>query len=132
MRSAAAGSAWGRGSGAFLRRQLNEAAAEGKAAASASPNAHPLIGRQEQALALLDVEGRVPGVEVPHGEGAEVAGGVAVGGDALPERLVAHLGGPGLGVGDEEALVTGEAVDDRRFLAVQRGVIGVVGGGQAG
>ncbi len=48
------------------------------------------------------------------------------------QRLVAHLGRPALRIGDEEALVAGEAVDHRRFLAAQAGAVGLVGRLQAG
>src|SRR3546814_5416385 len=42
------------------------------------------------------------------------------------DLLVAHLGRPRLRIGDEEALIAGEAVDHRRFLAVQRSAIRVI------
>src|SRR3546814_8774366 len=51
---------------------------------------------------------------------------MAVGRDARAECLVAHLGRPRLRIGDEEALVAGEAVDHRGFLAVQRSAIRVI------
>ena len=50
-----------------------------------------------------------------------------VGRDPLAQRLFAHLGRPGLRIGDEEALVAGEPVDHRCFLAAERGVIRIVG-----
>ena len=51
---------------------------------------------------------------------------------ALAQRCVAHLGRPGLGVSEEEALVAGQAVDHRRWLAASEALIGVVGRGEAG
>ena len=52
--------------------------------------------------------------------------------DAAAQRSRRVLRRPGLGKGEEEALVAGEAVDHRRWLAVQRRLVGVVGGGEAG
>jgi hypothetical protein len=46
--------------------------------------------------------------------------------------LLAHLGAPALGEGEEEALVAGQAVDHRRGLAAQRLLPGLVGGGEPG
>ena len=75
---------------------------------------------------------RVPGVEVADRLGAPAAGGVAVGGDQVAQRRLAGALAAALGVAEEEALVAGQAVDHRRRAAVQRGAIGVVGGGEAG
>src|SRR5687767_13475963 len=72
---------------------------------SGSPDAHALLGRQVQLVALLDPERIVPRVEVAHRQRAEVPRRMAVGGDALAQLRLAVLARPGLGVGDEEALV---------------------------
>src|SRR5690606_11783298 len=81
------------------------------------PDAHTLVGRQVELVAFLDAERIVPCVEVAHSQRAEVARSVAVGGDALAKLGVAELARPSLGVGDEEPLVAGEAVDHRSLLA---------------
>src|SRR5690606_27981430 len=78
---------------------------------SGLPDADAFLGWEVEVVVLGYVEGVVPGIEVAHGERAEIARGVPVGGDALAQCRVAELGGPSLSIGDEEALISGEAVD---------------------
>src|SRR5690348_1505330 len=91
------------------------------------PDVDPLIGRQVQLVARLDVECLVPGVDVPNDAVDPIlARAVLVRDDLLPLSVLAILLLPRLGVSDEEALVAGQAVDHRR-LAVLRFVLLVRG-----
>ena len=96
------------------------------------PDFDALLRRQIQLLALGHFEGRVPGVEIAHGLRAEAPGCVHIGEDCVAQRLVAVLSAPGLCKAQEEALVWCEPVQCLRLLALQRQLIRVVGGGQAG
>ena len=79
----------------------------------------PLLGRQIQLVARLDVERLVPGVDVTNDAVDPVlARAVRVGEDLLALGILALLLLPRLGVGDEEALVAGQAVDDRRLAVL--------------
>src|SRR3546814_344069 len=71
------------------------------------PDANAFFGRQVERIAFLDVERLVPGVEIAHRQRPVHARRVAVGRELLAQRRVARLGRPGLGIGDEEALVAG-------------------------
>ena len=93
---------------------------------------HPPIRRQIQLLSRLHVEGGIPRVEIPHGHRAERVGRMTVDRDSLAQRGVAHLGCPRLRVGEEEALVPGEALDHGRLFFAQRSSVGIVGRGKAG
>src|SRR5262245_18511137 len=61
------------------------------------PDVHALLGRQEERLAGLDVEGLVPPALVAHGGGAVGAGRVAVGQQEAAQQRLAVLAAPGLG-----------------------------------
>ena len=50
-----------------------------------------------------------------------------IGRDALPGHLLAHFRPPCLGKGDEEPLVAGQTVDNRRGLALQRELVSLIG-----
>src|SRR5262249_3580042 len=95
------------------------------------PNADAVGGGEIEALARLDGEGGVPGVQVADGVGPVLGGSVAVGQDPLAEGRLAGLRAPALGERDEELLGTGQAVHDRRFLALEGQAVAVVGGGEA-
>src|SRR5438309_8749396 len=84
------------------------------------PDLYPLVGSDVEFLPWLDVERGVPGVEVAHGKRPELVGRVAVGQHDLAQDLGPHLACPRLRVSEEEALVAGEAVDDRSGLAAKR------------
>ena len=91
-----------------------------------------VVGCEVEFVGGFDFEGGVPSVDVADGFGAIHARGVRVGEDLLAEGVVADLGAPVLGVGDEELLVAGEVVDDGCGLAFERGVVRVEGGGDSG
>jgi len=106
------------------------AARDARPTSETLPDLHALVGREVKLLALLDVEGRVPGVDVAHRQRPELAGRVTVGQNALAKCLVSHFCGPRLSEGDEEALVSSEAVEHRGFLAAERVLVGIVRGCQ--
>src|SRR6185369_6086291 len=84
-----------------------------------SPHVHPLLRRQVQLVAGLDVERLVPGVEIADDAVDAILGrAVLVGQQLGAERAFALLGLPAVAVGDEEALVAGQAVDDRRLAVL--------------
>ena len=93
----------------------------------------PAIFRREvELVARADVEGGVPGVHVAHDAvDAVAAGRVAVALQHGAGDLFAHLVAIGGGIGDEEALIAGVAVEYRRRLAVERELIRLVGDGEA-
>src|SRR5690348_9411114 len=85
------------------------------------PDVDPLIGRQVQLVARLDVEGLVPGVDVPNDAVDPIlARAVLVRDDLLPLGILAVLLLPRLGVSDEEALIAGEPLDHRRLAVLRR------------
>src|SRR5215213_5938404 len=80
------------------------------------PDADPLLGRQVHLVAGLDVERLVPGVDVADDAVYPIFGrAVRIAEKAFTKGAFADLGLPCLAVGDEEALVAGQAVDDRRL-----------------
>src|SRR5262245_10172558 len=84
-----------------------------------SPDVHALIWRQIQSVAWLDVEGCVPGVDIPHDSvGAVFRRTVGIGDELLTQGGLAGLGLPRLRVGEEEALVAAQAVDDGGFAVL--------------
>src|SRR6478672_11436217 len=81
-----------------------------------------LLGRQVELVAGLHVERLVPGVNVADDAvHAILARAVLVGDDLLAFGILTLLFLPRLGVGDEEALIAGKAVDHRR-----RAVLGLI------
>ena len=91
----------------------------GTPAALRSPDVHALIWRQIQSVARLDVEGRVPGVDIPHDSvGAVFRRTVGIGDQLLTQGALAGLGLPPLRVPEEEALVAAQAVDDGGFAVL--------------
>ena len=75
-----------------------------------------LIGRQVHLVAGLDVERLVPSVDVADDAVDPILRrAVLVGQQLGTQGAFALLGLPAVAVGDEEALVAGEAVDDRRL-----------------
>src|SRR5438876_1681778 len=96
----------------------------------ASPHADAVRRRQVEGLAGLDVEGLVPVVEVAHGVRAVLVGRVAVAEDLLAQGRLARLRPPRLREADEELLVAGKRLDERRRLAAQGQPVRVVGRGQ--
>src|SRR5262249_13136531 len=96
--------------------------------ASALPDVSPLLRRQIEFIARLHFEGGVPGIDVALGVlASNHVGGMFVGEDAIGDTLAADESAPDLRPGHEEALVAGEAVDDRRLLAVERELVGRIG-----
>ena len=80
---------------------------------------HALICRQIQSVARLDVEGRVPGVDIPHDSvGAVFRRTVGIGDELLTQGAFAGLGLPRLRVREEEALISAQAVDDGGFAVL--------------
>src|SRR5215213_9747733 len=76
------------------------------------PDADPLLGRQVHLVARLDVERLVPGVDVADDSVDPIFGrAVRVGQEPLAKGALADLRAPALAVGDEEALVAGQAAD---------------------
>src|SRR5947209_1415922 len=100
------------------------------AATDLPPDLHPLVGREIELLPRLDVERRVPGVDVAHGNCAELIRRVRVGQHLLAERFGARLGGPALRESKEEALVAGQAPDHRRGLAAERVPVRLISGAE--
>src|SRR6185295_10570964 len=99
----------------------------------ALPEPDALLRREIHLIARLHVEGGVPLVDVARGTvDAEVRRAVRIGQDLLAHLTIAILGTPDLREGEEEALVAGIAVEHRRLLTVQRGVIGLESDGEAG
>src|SRR5690606_35877184 len=98
----------------------------------ASPDAHALRRRQVQVLARLRIERLVPAVDVAHGLRAPAAGRVNATHHLPAQRLVTRLVAPGLGEGDEEALLAAEALQLRRRLAAERVEVGLVRDLEAG
>src|SRR5205085_11514838 len=95
-----------------------------------SPDVNALLRRQIELVARLDVERLVPGVDVPDDAvHAILARAVLIGDDLLTLGIFTLLFLPRLGVGNEEALITCQAVNDRRF-AVLGGVLLVRGIGR--
>src|SRR5579884_1727651 len=94
------------------------------------PDVHPLVGRQIELVARLDVERLVPGVEVPHDSVDPVlVRAVRVAQQLLPLGTFAALALPRLRISNEEALVAGVAVDHWR-LAVTADVPAIGGIGR--
>src|ERR1700734_154981 len=94
---------------------------------------HALVLREVVFLARLDVEGRVPRVEIARRAiGTELSRAVLVGEYLRPQRAVAILRPPDLSERKEEPLIAGESVEHWRGLAPQRDVIGLVGDRQSG
>ena len=91
-----------------------------------------IFGGEVELVCGFDVEGGVPAVVVADGGGAVLAGGVGVAEDLLAEDGFAGDGAPVLTEGYEELLVAGQVVYLRGFGAFEGGVVGVVGGGEAG
>src|SRR3982751_5844681 len=80
------------------------------------PDVDPLLRRQIELVAGLDVERLVPGVDVADDAvGPVFARAVWIGQDLLPLGVFAILFLPRLGVSDEEPLIAGQPVDHRRF-----------------
>src|ERR1043165_2264182 len=85
------------------------------------PKMHALIGRQVVFLPRFHAECSVPLVLVASGpDGTEPRRAMLVRKHLLPERSFAKFRAPDLPEGQIEALVTCEAVDNRRGLAVER------------
>jgi hypothetical protein len=96
------------------------------------PDADAVYGCEVEFVGGFYVEGGVPAVLVANCKGAVLAGGMGVAEDLPTEGGVACDGGPVLGKGYEELLVSGEVGDLGSLSAFERGVKGVEGGGEAG
>src|SRR5690606_20985046 len=78
----------------------------------------PLLRRQPHAVTLDDAECGVEGVDVARRVRALVGGGVRVDGEQSLGLRLARLAAPDLRPGEEEALLPGQVVDDRRGLSL--------------
>ena len=96
------------------------------------PDPHPLIGSEIEFFAGLDVEGRVPSVDVADGVGTVFVGRMAVRHHDHPQRLGPHLATPALPECDEEPLIAGQAFGGGSFLAAVCSTVCVVGGRKPG
>jgi hypothetical protein len=83
-------------------------------------DADAVFGREPHAVVGGDVEGGVEGVEVAHRVAASLLRRVRVDGEEHLGGLLAGLAHPDLRPADEEPLVTGVAVEDRRLLVTER------------
>src|SRR5690606_6589311 len=84
--------------------------------------------RQIHRVTLGHVERVVPRIHVPdHPVGAEGRGRMRIRCDLADERFLPRLALPDLSKGQEEALITGEAVDDGGRLTVERDLIRAIG-----
>jgi hypothetical protein len=90
------------------------------------PNPNAIFGGEVELIRLLDREGGVPRIEIADRERAVLGGRVTVFDQELAQGLGTSVNAPTLGIGKEELLISGEAVDRGRFLAVEGGTIGVV------
>src|SRR4030095_10575595 len=96
--------------------------------AKASPNPRRNARRDVERVAGLDLESRVPAVNVPdHAVHPISRRRVWIGDEPLPQRLVANLLAPHLRPPQEYPLVAGETIDDRCRSASQAGVICIEG-----
>src|SRR6516164_7368088 len=95
-------------------------------ACAVSPNLHAEVRREIHRVGRRNLEGVIPLTDVAHRTvDAKTLGRMLVA-LQLPDRLlVARFRAPALRVGQEEPLIAGEAVDNQRFLAAQRRVIGI-------
>ena len=92
------------------------------------PDACTLVCRDEELLALLDVEGLVPSVDVGQGcVDARAARGVRIGGDDHLDILRTHVGSPYAGPREEEALLRRETVLHAEVLHLERVLQGTEG-----
>src|SRR5579862_3680205 len=92
------------------------------------PDLHPVCRGEIEFFSRLDVERRVPRVDVPHGIRAELRRRVRVSHHLLAELCFSRLGSPGLSKGDEELLVAGESVLHRGGYARERSMVAIIGG----
>src|SRR5215469_11891831 len=95
--------------------------------APASPDPYPLSRRNVELVARLHVERCVPVIDVrQRAVDAELRGTVLIGHHQLAQRPIAILLPPHLGVGEEEALITRQAVDHRRGSSLEGNAVGLV------
>ena len=86
-----------------------------------SPNLGSVRRLPPHRVAFLDAEHVVEGREVPQGtKGAEIARRMRIGGDLLPQRVLANVGAPDLRPRDEEALYRRQTIDELALLADER------------
>src|SRR4029079_5627668 len=91
----------------------------GSAMPAALPDARAFRWRDVHRVAGLHPERRVPGIDVPNDAVDPIlAVAVRVAGGEVADRRGRHLARPRLRPAEEHALVAGEAVNDRRRLAV--------------
>src|SRR5262249_1955097 len=97
----------------------------------ALPDAHALVGGEIQLFPALDIEVRVPGIDVTHFGGAILVGSVTIRQHLLAQSAVADFLSPVLREGNEELLIAVEAVLRGRALACERRAISIVRSGQS-
>src|SRR5690606_39357529 len=108
-------------SGSWRRGRPSQPSARRSNRIPTSPDAHTLLGWQVKRVVGRDVERLVPRVVVAHrAVGAEHLGAVRVGQEPLPAGRLALRRTPHLRPGEEKALIAGQAVDHRCFLAAER------------
>ncbi len=90
------------------------------------PNPNAIFGGEVELVRLLDGEGDVPRIEIADRERAILGGRVTIFDQKLTQSLGAPVNAPALRIGKEELLVPVEAIYGGHFLAVKRGMIGVV------
>ena len=96
------------------------------------PEMHPRLGSEIKLVPGLDVHGLIPGIDIAHRPvDAEFRRAVRIGKQALARGLLVGLVAPDLAVAQEQPLIAGKPVENRRLLAVEREVIGGLGDGQA-
>ena len=85
----------------------------------ASPDLNAFLWRQIKRVARFNVECLVPLVHIPHDCVDTVLGRTVRIGDKTPAQiLLTMLAPPDLCIREEEALITGKAVDDWRLFSV--------------
>src|SRR5881628_2264912 len=93
-----------------------------------SPDPHALLWSAIHLVARLDLERAIERIEVrQRAVAAEFVGRVLIRLEIHDQLLGTDLFPPPLRVAQEQALVAREAVDDRRFAAVQRQPVRLVG-----
>src|SRR5580693_8613991 len=97
-----------------------------------SPDLYAVWWCEVELVSGLDVESRIPGVDVADPVCAVLGGGVRVGHHLLAERGFTLFRSPVLSEGDEELLVAGESVLGGGGLASERGVVGIERCGDTG
>src|SRR5262252_8549790 len=93
----------------------------------------PRLGREIELFPCLYAKRIVPGVDVAHGPyDAEFRRTVRIRKHPLARRFLPGLVAPNLSVAEEEPLIAGESLQNRRLFAFERQMIGSLGHCKAG